>query len=430
MESNCQKNLPRPQSHLPKNHLGQNSRQNLGPNLGQKLVILLSSFSLLGTGLIVPLQGARAEATIPLENNLGSLENNLEDNFVETPLATPVAPVAPEQLAAPVLTVPQANVDSEEIIRGMQASEETAETAAAPPVPSPVDNFADINDYGLTERSGSINNPDQNIAPPETIVLNERSTGCANVLINGAVPDQICPTTQLATKPLEVPAPPAMNFPGDLQPVSVLGMEVAPSGFRLASNPSDTGSKAVVSGSFFSRNRPVGRPGTGRGTFMFPLTIPAVITSIFGWRMHPIFGATTFHSGTDLGADQGTPVIAVTDGKVAAADFMGGYGLTVVLRHEEDKYESLYGHLSQIMVQPGEEVRQGTVIGLVGSTGNSTGPHLHFEWRTATNDGWVTVDPTEHLQFALDQFMLALAEPESKPPLFSGLPKVEVESSR
>lgn len=421
MESNCQKNLPRPKSHLPKNHLGQNLRQ----NLGQNLIILLSSFSLLGTGLIVPLQGARAEATIPLENNLGSLENDLGDSFVETPLATPVAPVAPEQLAAPVLTVPQANIDSEEIIRGMQPSEETA---AESPIPSPVDNFADINDYGLTGRSGSLNNPDQNIAPPETIVLNERSTGCANVLVNGAVPDQICPTTQLATKPLEVPAPPVMNFPGDLQPVSVLGMEVAPSGFRLASNSSDAGSK-TASGSFFSRNRPVGRPGTGRGTFMFPLTIPAVITSIFGWRVHPIFGATTFHSGTDLGADQGTPVIAVTDGKVAAADFMGGYGLTVVLRHEEDKYESLYAHLSQIMVQPGEEVRQGTVIGLVGSTGNSTGPHLHFEWRTATNDGWVTADPTEHLQFALDQFMLALAEPESKP-LFSGLPKVEVESPR
>jgi len=403
MENNCQKNLPRPKSHLPKNYLG------------QKLVILLSSFSLLGTGLMIPLQGARAEATIPLENNLGG------NSFLETPIA---APVAPEQLAAPVLTVPQANVDSAEIIRGMQLS---GEIATESPIPSPVGNFADINDYGLTGRSGSFNNPNQNTAPPETIVLNERSTGCANVLVNGAVPDQICPTTQLATKPLEAPAPPVMNFPGGLQPVSILGMEVAPSGFRLASN-SSAGSKAAAS-NFFSRNRPVGRPGTGRGTFMFPLTIPAVITSIFGWRMHPIFGVARFHSGTDLGADQGTPVIAVTDGKVAAADFMGGYGLTVVLRHEEDTHESLYAHLSQILVQPGEEVSQGTVIGLVGSTGNSTGPHLHFEWRTATNDGWVTVDPTEHLQFALNQFMLALAEPESKP-LFSGLPKVEVESPR
>ncbi len=399
MENNYQKNLPRPKSHLSKSHLG------------QKLIILLSSFSLLGTGLMVPLQGAKAEATIPLENNL---EGN---TFLEAPLA---APVTPEQLAAPVLTIPEANVDSEEIIRGMQPSPEIAVEA---PIPSPVDNFADINDYGLTGRSGNLNNPDQNITAPATIVLNERSTGCANVLVNGAVPDQICPTTQLATKPLEVPAPPVMNFPsGGLQPVSVLGMEVAPGGFQLASN-SSAGSKAAAT-NFFSRNRPVGRPGTGRGTFMFPLTIPAVITSIFGWRIHPIFGSTRFHSGTDLGADQGTPVIAVTDGKVAAADFMGGYGLTVILRHEEDTHESLYAHLSQIMVQPGEEVSQGTVIGLVGSTGNSTGPHLHFEWRTATNDGWVTVDPTEHLQFALDQFMLALAEPENKP-LFGGLPKVE-----
>jgi len=159
---------------------------------------------------------------------------------------------------------------------------------------------------------------------------------------------------------------------------------------------------------------------------MFPLTIPAVITSLFGWRIHPISGSYSFHSGTDLGADQGTPVIAVTDGKVAIADFIGGYGLTVVLRHEQETHESLYAHMSQIFVKPGDEVTQGTVIGLVGSTGNSTGPHLHFEWRTATNNGWVTVDPTAHLQYALDQFILALTNPTANPsvkPLFSSLPK-------
>ena len=157
---------------------------------------------------------------------------------------------------------------------------------------------------------------------------------------------------------------------------------------------------------------------------MFPLTIPAAITSIFGWRVHPISGNYRIHSGTDLGADQGTPVIAVTDGRVASADYLGGYGLAVILRHENNTQESFYAHLSQILVQPGEEVTQGTVIGLVGSTGNSTGPHLHFEWRVVTENGWVAVDPTVHLQFALEQFVIALENPTAKP-LFSRLPNAE-----
>jgi murein DD-endopeptidase MepM/ murein hydrolase activator NlpD len=140
---------------------------------------------------------------------------------------------------------------------------------------------------------------------------------------------------------------------------------------------------------------------------IFPLSVPAPITSLFGWRMHPITGDRRFHSGADLGAPMGTPVVAAYPGSVEIADFVGGYGLTVVLNHNVTQ-QTLYGHLSEIFVQPGQWVEQGTVIGRVGSTGNSTGPHLHFEVRALTANGWVALDPGSQLQYGLAQLMQAL----------------------
>lgn len=154
--------------------------------------------------------------------------------------------------------------------------------------------------------------------------------------------------------------------------------------------------------------RPIRQPNIAQASFMFPLTIPAPITSLFGWRLHPISGQHRFHGGTDLGAPQGTPVIAAVSGEVATADYLGGYGLAVVIRHEEGTQESLYGHLSEVFVKQGDLVNQGTVIGRVGSTGFSTGPHLHFEWRQLTPNGWVAVDAGAHLEYGLAQFMKAL----------------------
>jgi murein DD-endopeptidase MepM/ murein hydrolase activator NlpD len=147
---------------------------------------------------------------------------------------------------------------------------------------------------------------------------------------------------------------------------------------------------------------------------MFPLTIPAPITSLFGWRIHPITGTRRFHAGTDLGASLGTPVLAADAGKVAIADWLGGYGLTVVLEHENFTQQTLYGHLSEIFVQPGEWVEQGTVIGRVGSTGNSTGPHLHFETRQLTDQGWVATDPSVQLEDAVAELVESLRTAQLK----------------
>ncbi|AFZ17111.1 M23 family metallopeptidase [Allocoleopsis franciscana] len=165
--------------------------------------------------------------------------------------------------------------------------------------------------------------------------------------------------------------------------------------------------------------RPAGRPNVGNANFMFPLAMPNAITSLFGWRIHPIAGDYRFHAGTDIGAPEGTPVLAAVAGQVITADFMGGYGLTVVVQHQDGNNLSLYGHLSEIFVQPGEQVEQGNVIGRVGTTGYSTGPHLHFEWRHLTPNGWVALDARPNIEYALGQFIKSLqvaqATPESVP---------------
>ncbi len=142
--------------------------------------------------------------------------------------------------------------------------------------------------------------------------------------------------------------------------------------------------------------------------FIFPLAVPAPITSVFGWRVHPITGDRRFHSGIDLGAPMGTPVLAAYTGKVALADSLNGYGLAIILSHNNDTQETLYGHLSEIFVKPGQVVAQGAVIGQVGSTGLSTGPHLHFELRQMTPDGWQAIDPGVQLQYALARLVKAM----------------------
>jgi murein DD-endopeptidase MepM/ murein hydrolase activator NlpD len=158
----------------------------------------------------------------------------------------------------------------------------------------------------------------------------------------------------------------------------------------------------------------------GEYEFVFPLTIPAPITSAFGWRIHPISGGQRFHAGTDIGAPIGTPVIAAQAGRVAISDFLSGYGFTVVMDHlDEEKAavqeQTLYAHLSQLLVEPGDWIEQGEVIGLVGSTGNSTGPHLHFELKQLTADGWVLVDPGQLLEYTLAQLIETLRLAETNP---------------
>ena len=135
---------------------------------------------------------------------------------------------------------------------------------------------------------------------------------------------------------------------------------------------------------------------------IYPLTNPAPISSRFGWRTHPLTGARRFHSGLDIAAPSGSPVVATGAGTVISAGWNGGYGKAVIIQHS-DTQQTLYGHLSEVSVQAGQTIAQGTVIGLVGSTGNSTGPHLHFESRMPNIAGaWSAVDPTQEIKYAVD----------------------------
>lgn len=142
------------------------------------------------------------------------------------------------------------------------------------------------------------------------------------------------------------------------------------------------------------------------GGMIFPLAIPAQISSVFGWRTHPISGEHKFHSGTDIAAPMGTPVVATYAGRVQMAGYYGGYGLTVLLHHQGDR-ASRYAHLSEIFVQPGQRVEQGKVIGLVGSTGYSTGPHLHYEALKRTAGGYELMDPSVDVKLALSALVEA-----------------------
>lgn len=114
------------------------------------------------------------------------------------------------------------------------------------------------------------------------------------------------------------------------------------------------------------------------GRFQWPVRGP--ISSGFGPRVHPIYNVPSFHTGIDIAVAEGTPVRAAAPGRVTVAGWEGGFGLLVVIDHE-NSYETFYGHLSKVMVSVGQYVQAGDVIALSGNTGLSTGPHLHFEVR-------------------------------------------------
>ncbi len=155
--------------------------------------------------------------------------------------------------------------------------------------------------------------------------------------------------------------------------------------------------------------QPLASASQGLINIIFPVAVPAPITSLFGWRIHPISGAQKLHTGTDMGAAIGTPVMAAMPGQVILADDMGGYGLTVAIAHENGMRQTLYAHMSQLFVRPGDVVQQGTVIGRVGSTGASTGPHLHFEIRQMMPDGtWVALDAGQHLEASMGNLVRSL----------------------
>ena len=119
----------------------------------------------------------------------------------------------------------------------------------------------------------------------------------------------------------------------------------------------------------------------------------AAMTSGYGMRWHPVVGGHRQHKGIDLAQPVGSPVYATADGMVSKADWFSSYGLFISLEHGGN-IQTRYGHLSRLNVAAGQSVRKGDLIGYVGSTGRSTGPHLHYEVRI----GGLAVNPVSYMQ--------------------------------
>lgn len=275
--------------------------------------------------------------------------------------------------------------------------------------------FVDPTDYSI----GATEAPDT--GAPE-IVVSEQSTGCEFTVGAGqAVPNDVCGATADggAATPGAQPAPIAVNNSAPVAqaaPVaSAPAVNVGPVSFSASGIRFSAPTPSTTAAGRDYLNRSVQPLVTLQAAqqFIFPLAIPSPITSLFGFRVHPITGEQRFHEGTDIGAAQGTPVLAAQDGVVESAGNAGGYGLMVELSHdlEEAQLRSRYAHLSEIFVEPGAAVKKGAVIGLVGSTGNSTGPHLHFEMMQATAEGWALVNADSLVQNSLSNLVKLLNDP-------------------
>ncbi|NEQ46349.1 MAG: peptidoglycan DD-metalloendopeptidase family protein [Leptolyngbya sp. SIOISBB] len=376
-------------------------RAHLSPFMPKKPFFWLSSVGAISVTLALGSLPAQAEVELQIDAPT-SVDSIMPADPVETsaesllkpqlnaapspestpPFATPVFESAAPAESSPLPSAPVADsvppVNAESLVGG---------------------SLIDTTDYSL----GATTAPD---AP--SLVFSDRSTGCQFSLQQGqSAPAQSCRNGG------------ALANGQDGSSYATYGSATDDEGAQFSVGPVSVGGNGVTIGNttvisreyFNDKLRSLNLMRRGNQDFVFPLAIPSPITSLFGWRVHPIFGDRRFHTGTDLGAPEGTPVVATQDGEVHIADYLGGYGLTVILRHAEGSLETRYAHLSRILVRPGEAVQQGEVVGLVGNTGNSTGPHLHFELRELTAQGWIVLNPNELISYAMNNLAEALNNP-------------------
>jgi murein DD-endopeptidase MepM/ murein hydrolase activator NlpD len=155
--------------------------------------------------------------------------------------------------------------------------------------------------------------------------------------------------------------------------------------------------RAPASGAGGGAEGPERSEGEGIPTLSYPINQAPIEISPFGMRFSESRGAWKMHTGMDLIVTEGTPVLAAAGGTVVLVDEVSGYGLTVVVDHGGG-WQTLYAHLFEIAVQPGETVHRGQPLGRVGDSGRATTPHLHFELRRRRADRVVALDPGPLLQ--------------------------------
>jgi murein DD-endopeptidase MepM/ murein hydrolase activator NlpD len=151
----------------------------------------------------------------------------------------------------------------------------------------------------------------------------------------------------------------------------VQGKEIFLPGAKVSVFVETAGAKSAVAKNV--REKVLARRGFG-----WPVV--GKISSSFGWRRDPVRGGRDFHTGLDIRAPKGRPIVAAAAGKVVHSGLMGGYGRTIVISHPGG-ITTLYGHASKLLVSAGTNVKRGQRIALIGSTGRSTGNHVHFEIR-------------------------------------------------
>ncbi|MEX0271795.1 M23 family metallopeptidase [Leptolyngbyaceae cyanobacterium UHCC 1019] len=332
-----------------------------------------------------------------LSSGMAIAQSSTSDPFS----AAPAQPVTAPLETAPIAPVaPAAPVAPESFPSEFSAPSPAVPTYQPPPAAAPV---------APPSRAA------EPYAAPSTIIFSERSSGCQATVRSGQVPDELCGGNRSNTARQSLNSGQLSTASGAATTSQLSNLPAVQVSTLLSTvtglNPSTTSLK-----DYYRRTlRPPAKLGNGNIQLLFPLSIPAAISSLFGWRVHPISGDARFHSGTDLAAPMGTPVLAAYAGQVVLADLLGGYGLAVALEHNKGTAQTLYAHLSEIFVRSGEVVKQGDVIGRVGSTGNSTGPHLHFEFRQLTTEGWVALDAGAQLEYALAQLVRSLDFAQAPP---------------
>ncbi|MFM2430248.1 MAG: hypothetical protein RLZZ511_1461 [Cyanobacteriota bacterium] len=382
----------------------------------QRLGCCLSSLGLFGSALAYSQAIANAETSAPSNrvasrDNAAALAGTSPARIDVTPPERFSAPEASQPEASlPPLEVPSAAIAPEPVANSDPAANATASPApsptAVPPLevviePLPATKPAPRAKLQPRPRSAAPA-PAKSAAPTSdgqslaktALKKSAQQTSKVTPPIKGAIQPETAPIAKIA-----LPNAPTTNAPAAVQ--------IGP--VNLSNTGMQFGSSTVQPSYYQARMSLPPMPGLDQLKMMFPIAVPAPITSLFGWRIHPISGSQRLHTGTDIGAAMGTPVVAAMPGRVILADNMGGYGITVALEHDNGMRQTLYAHLSELYVRPGDVVQQGTVVGRVGSTGASTGPHLHFELRQMLPDGtWVAQDASQHLERSMAQLVQSL----------------------
>ena len=182
----------------------------------------------------------------------------------------------------------------------------------------------------------------------------------------------------------------------------------APLRAAQAEKPTALGNRDEQFKALFSRWQSMDGTTATKSSVSIPSLMPVDgvhLSSDYGMRTHPVLGGRRQHKGVDLAGPVGTPIHAAADGVVSRADWFSSYGLFVSLEHG-GSLQTRYGHMSRLNVAAGQRIHKGDVIGYIGTTGRSTGPHLHYEVRIAG----AAVNPVPYLQAGAYQLALASAD--------------------